>query len=187
MSHVVTRLFDDYKRAEAAVLELESIGVSHTDISLIANEEAARRGAPQDPYVDAPTDAVTRKDATLGAEIGGVVGLLAGLAVLAIPGVGPVMAAGWLVSLITGAVVGAAAGGAIGGLVGGLMDAGVPQDDANVLAEGVRRGATLVSARVPDHLVAKAGEILDGAEGVSAEVRGAEYRAAGWVAFDPAV
>jgi hypothetical protein len=64
----------------------------------------------------------------------------------AIPGLGPVVAAGWL----TATAVGAAAGAATGGIVGALTEAGVSKDDASLYAEGVRRGGTLVSARVPE-------------------------------------
>jgi hypothetical protein len=78
--------------------------------------------------------------------VGGGAGLLAGLGLLAIPGLGPVVAAGWLASTALGAVV----GGTAGGLIGALTAAGVSKEDAQVYAEGIRRGGTLVTARVPD-------------------------------------
>ena len=80
------------------------------------------------------------KGAGIGAAVGGVGGLLTGLGLMAIPGVGPVVAAGWLAATAAGAVTGAAVGGAAGGIIGGLTDAGVSEDDAHVYAEGVRRG-----------------------------------------------
>ena len=79
--------------------------------------------------------------------IGGAAGLLAGLGLMAIPGVGPVVAAGWLVSTLTGAV----AGGATGGVIGALTQAGISKEDADVYAEGLRRGGAVVSARVADN------------------------------------
>jgi uncharacterized protein (TIGR02271 family) len=75
-----------------------------------------------------------------------VAGLLAGLGLLAIPGIGPVVAAGWLAS--TAAV--AAAGGATGGLIGALTQSGIGEPEARNYAEGVRRGGTLVTVRVRD-------------------------------------
>jgi hypothetical protein len=90
--------------------------------------------------------------ASAGTVIGGGLGLLAGIGALAIPGVGPVVAAGWLVATITGAGVGAGAGGLIGALTG----AGVSRDESDTYAEAIRRGDTLVSARVDD---ARAGEV----------------------------
>ena len=65
---------------------------------------------------------------------------------MAIPGVGPVVAAGWLVSTLAGA----AAGGVAGSVVGALTQAGVSKEDADIYAEGLRRGGAVVSARVPD-------------------------------------
>jgi hypothetical protein len=67
---------------------------------------------------------------------------------MAIPGVGPVVAAGWLAATTLGAVTGAVACGAAGGLIGALTDSGVPEEHAHVYAEGVRRGGTLVTARL---------------------------------------
>jgi hypothetical protein len=79
---------------------------------------------------------------------------------MTIPGVGPVAAAGWLVASAAGAAGGAAVGGAAGGLVGTLKSAGVPERDANIYAEGVSRGGTLVAARVADAQAPSAREIL---------------------------
>ena len=89
--------------------------------------------------------------------VGGVAGLLAGLGLLAIPGIGPVVAAGWLAS--TAAV--AVAGGATGGLIGALTQSGIGEQEAHAYAEGVRRGGTLVTVRVPDTDWARVEAILD--------------------------
>src|SRR4029079_19023671 len=80
-----------------------------------------------------------------------------GLALLEIPGVGPVVAAGWL----TATAAGAAAGAATGGIVGALTQAGVSDEDAHIYAEGVRRGGTLVTARVRDAAASKLEGVLD--------------------------
>jgi hypothetical protein len=74
---------------------------------------------------------------------------LTGLGIMAIPGVGPVVAAGWLAAT-------AAVGGAAGGLIGALTDSAVPEEDAHVYAEGVRRGGALVTAKVDDARAAQA-------------------------------
>jgi hypothetical protein len=99
---------------------------------------------------------------------------------LAIPGVGPVVAAGWLVATIVGAGIGAASGGLIGSLVG----AGVSETDAHVYAEGVRRGGTLVTVKVDDGLAATIERILDKHGAVDTIARGDAYRAEGWSRFD---
>ena len=118
--------------------------------------------------------------AGVGALAGGGAGVLAGLGMLAIPGVGPVVAAGWLVALAVGAVGGAAAGGILGGLVG----SGISKEHAEVYAEGVRRGGTLVSVRTPEEDAARVDAILN-TNAVDPVARRAEYTNAGWTGYDP--
>jgi hypothetical protein len=91
-----------------------------------------------------------------------------------------VVAAGWLVS--TG--VGALAAGAAGGIIGALTQAGVSEDEAHVYAEGVRRGGTLVTARVPDADRMACEAILD-RNAVDVPVRADTWERAGWNRFDP--
>jgi hypothetical protein len=93
----------------------------------------------------------------IGGALGGGAGLLAGLGLLAIPGLGPVVAAGWLAST----AVGAAAGAAAGGIVGALVDAGVDREHAEVYSEAVRRGGTMVTARVRDDDSVRVENIMD--------------------------
>ncbi|MGX9182370.1 hypothetical protein ACWTU8_32310, partial [Mesorhizobium sp. BHbdii] len=78
----------------------------------------------------------------------------------------------------------AVVGGAAGGIVGALTDSGVPEEDAHVYAEGVRRGGTLVTAKVDDPLVSDAERILSQTNSVNLEERRGEYRAGGWTGFD---
>jgi hypothetical protein len=99
---------------------------------------------------------------------------------MAIPGVGPVVAAGWLASTLTGAVV----GGATGGIIGALTEAGVSKEDADLYAEGLRRGGAVVSARVTDADASRFQAIMDRSS-VRLTDRGAAYRKAGWTSFDP--
>lgn len=190
MSRTITRLFDTYGDAERAVAEMERLGVPNSDISLVAsNADKAHdhRSAhvPGDGHTAADHAADDAgKGATTGGVIGGVGGLLAGLGLLAIPGLGPVVAAGWLVSTAVGAAVGAVAGGATGGLIGALKHAGETEADAHVYAEGVRRGGTLVSAKVDDAKAASVEAALKGFNAVDATTRGAAYRQSGWSRFD---
>lgn len=151
MTTTISRLYDTYSDAERAVRRLEAAGVPHSDISIVANNSDNWYGSSTGK-VDRDRDGVDDRaegagtGAGIGAGLGSAAGLLAGLGLLAIPGLGPVVAAGWLAST----AVGAAAGAATGGIVGALTEAGVSKDDASRYAEGVRRGGTLVSARVPD-------------------------------------
>ena len=182
MTPAITRLFDRSEDAADAVAQLEAAGVPHHDISLVANNAEGRHMTDGHEAAEG-----AGKGATTGGLLGGGAGLLAGLGMLAIPGLGPVVAAGWLVSTAVGAAIGAVAGGATGGLLGALKDAGHTDEEAHVYAEGVRRGGTLVSVRCEsgDHR-ATAERILNGVGGVDATTRGADYRAAGWRSFDGA-
>jgi len=183
MSKTITRLFDDYADAKAAVTQLEAAGIPHDDISVVANNTHGDHATDDHDGVNDHGD-VTRGVST-GAALGGAGGLLAGLGLLAIPGLGPIVAAGWLAATAVGAGIGAAGGAATGGIVGALKNAGHSDDEANVYSEGVRRGGTLVSARVDDAEVASVEAILDGNRSVTADRRGAEYRQSGWTQFNP--
>ncbi len=182
MTQTVTGLYDTYADAKAAVHELEAAGVPHRDISVIANNADGEHGADGEARGDkAAEDA--GKGAGVGAVVGGAGGLLAGLGLLAIPGLGPVVAAGWLASTAVGALAGGAVGAAAGGLVGALTKEGVPERDAEVYAEGVRRGGTLVSAKVDDAHQHAAAVILGRA--VDVRLRQDAYEKGGWKSFDP--
>lgn len=176
----VTGLFDNYDDASDAVGELEASGIPHSDISIVANNADNR--LDRHDTSKAADDAAG--GAGLGAVVGGTGGLLAGLGLMAIPGVGPVVAAGWLAATAVGALSGAVVGGAAGGIVGALTDSGVSEDDAHVYAEGVRRGGTLVTAKVDDAQEAEARRILGQSKSVNLEQRRGEYQAAGWTRFD---
>jgi hypothetical protein len=180
MTQTVTALYDAYDSAASAVNALEASGIPHSDISIVSSNVDNRYSK------DRPTNAVedAGKGAGIGAAVGGVGGLLTGLGLLAIPGIGPVVAAGWLVATAAGAATGAVVGGAAGGLVGSLTGAGVPEREAHFYAEGVRRGGTLVTARVDDARASTVREILRRYKWVDPAVRSAAYRESGWTSFD---
>ena len=120
--------------------------------------------------------------AAIGATAGAAGSLIGTLAALAIPGVGPVAGAGWLIAL---AVAGGAVGGAAGGLLGALTSAGVNDADASIYAEGVRRDGSLVTARVPPEHARRIESVMElGA--VDIGQRAADYRRSGWQTFNPA-
>lgn len=174
----VTGLFDDYDDASAAVSELERAGVPSSDISIVGSNADRRHGEDSDS--NAAEGAGT--GAGIGALVGGAGGLLTGLGLMAIPGVGPVVAAGWLAAT----AVGAAGGAVAGGLIGAMTRSGVSEEDANLYAEGVRRGGTLVTARVEDNLVPEAEAVLKRQGWVDPAERRAAYREQGWTGFDEA-
>jgi len=191
MTVTLSRLYDDYATATQVLRELESVGVPANAISIVASNADnwySNKGSPaaatqhdrnNDGVDDRAEGAAT--GAGIGATVGGVAGLLAGLGMIAIPGIGPVVAAGWLAS--TAAV--AAAGGVAGGILGALTEAGVSEEDAQVYAEGVRRGGTLLNVRVSEGDRARVENILD-RSAIDIRERGLAYRQAGWSSFDPA-
>jgi hypothetical protein len=176
----ITGLFDSHDQAEQAVRALQDAGISSDDISIVANNAEGSHGADDGDSVAEGAGA----GAGVGAVVGGTGGLLAGLGMLAIPGVGPVVAGGWLIATAIGAVTGAAVGGAAGGIIGALTEAGVDERDAHVYAEGIRRGGTLVTARVDDNRADAAAAILRHANHVDIEARRRDYEAEGWEGFD---
>jgi hypothetical protein len=176
----ISRVYDTYAQARNAVAALEAAGMPTSEVSLVANKYVS------DQYANVTEVSKSGEGAGAGAGIGGAVGggagLLAGLGLLAIPGLGPVVAAGWLAAL----AVGAAAGAATGGLVGALIGAGISDDHAHVYSESVRRGGTLVSVRVGDSDAARVQAVLDRYKPIDPVQRGADYRRDGWTTFDPA-
>jgi stress response protein YsnF len=170
----VVGLFDEMRDAERAVSELEREGIPRSDISVLAGNESGRYGQ----YLE-PADKTGKKVATgagAGAAIGGGLGLVAGLTALAIPGFGPIIAAGPIAAALTGAGIGAATGG----LIGGLTSSGVSREDAEYYAEGVRRGGVLVTVKTDEGLADRAADILDGAGARDVDERASEWRKSGW-------
>ncbi len=181
-TRTLTRMFDNHDDAVATVHALEAAGFGHEHVSVVANNADTRYRDTNVTHADDAGAAGT--GATAGTIFGGGLGLLAGIGSLAIPGVGPVVAAGWLVATLTGAGVGAVVGGGAGGLVGSLTHAGVSEEDAHVYAEGVRRGGSLVTVQADELRIAEAERILNNRTYVDPAARRAEYTASGWQRFD---
>jgi hypothetical protein len=178
MAKTIVGLFDTFADARGAVQALVNKGFSRDDISLAANDTTGE-------YAKATTSSGewsgTATGATTGAALGGIGGLLVGLGALAIPGIGPIIAAGPLVAALTGAGIGAATGG----MVGALTDVGVPEDEAGYYLEGVRRGGTLVTVNAQDDRADQAIEILENHNAVDVEQRAAAWQQSGWTGYSP--
>ncbi len=171
----VTGLFDSYDHAREAVSALEAAGIGSSDISIITHDEDHTGSSAADG---------AGAGAGIGAVAGGAGGLLAGLGLVAIPGVGPVVAAGWLAATLAGVAAGAVAGGAAGGLLGALTGSGVPEAEADFYAEGVRRGGSIVVARVNEAQVDAATAILRQSRVVDPVARRRAFEDEGWTRFD---
>ena len=174
MTRTVSRLYDSYSQAQRAVEALEQAGFSSSEVSLISRY--------RDDNTLADDASGTATGAAAGAVVGGGAGLLAALGVIAIPGIGPLVAAGVLATTLAGA----AGGTAIGGIIGALTDYGVSEEDAHVYSEGIRRGGSLVTVRTDDARAGKADTILNSLRPVDVARRREVYRKAGWSKYDPA-
>ena len=143
-TNLISAVFDDRSEAEAAARELRAAGVPDSALSVIAKREGA-----EGEFGDADTTDVDDKGEGLvkGAIGGGAAGALLGIAALAIPGVGPLAAAGAIAgSAIPGAAaIGAGAGAAIGGLTGLLTEHGVDEEDARYYEERIHGGGIFLS------------------------------------------
>jgi hypothetical protein len=190
MTKTITRVYNDYASAANAVQNLKAAGLSDSHISILAsNAEGWHKPGSGDVDPSHDKDRDGRDDRSegaatgggLGAIAGGAAGVAAGLGLLAIPGVGPVVAFGWLASLAAGAI----AGGAAGGLVGALVESGTSKENAELYAEALRRGGAIVTAKVPDADEAKYNAIIN-TSAIDVTTRAAAYRDTGWTGYNAA-
>jgi hypothetical protein len=180
MATTVIGLYDRLEDAQNAVSELVSAGFPREDISIVAADtEGKFKTYVGESSAEGGEGVAT--GAGIGAAVGGLGGLLIGIGALAIPGIGPVLAAGPLASALIGAGVGAVTGG----LLGALVDAGVPEEQANLYAEGVRRGGTLVKVTAPEDRVDEANRIMDRFNPIDIDQRATTWRSENWNRFDP--
>jgi stress response protein YsnF len=183
MAKTIVALYEDFPAAESVTRALVESGFPREDISLMANDPTSDRGSGSGDgkRADGETGASgTMTGAAIGGAVGGVGGLLVGLGALAIPGIGPVVAAGPLAATL----IGAGAGAVAGGLIGALTSIGVPEDEANLYAEGVRRGGALLALRVEETEAARAIAIMERYDPVDVDTRAAEWRQSGWTGFE---
>lgn len=189
MTKTITRVYDDYALAEETVHELQGAGLGASHIGLVASNADGwhRPGSSSvSPIHDKDRDG--KDDRTEGAVtgggmgtiLGGAAGVAAGLGMIAIPGIGPVVAAGWLAALAAGAV----GGGVAGGLIGALVESGTSKENAQLYAEALRRGGAIVTARVSDDDEAQYSAIMDH-RAYDVTERGKIWRDEGWTGYDP--
>jgi len=176
VTKTVIGTYSSVETAVAVVNDLVKAGFQRNDISLIADDPDNKYAA----VVDQNTADNTAAGAGIGAAIGGLGGLLLGLGALAIPGIGPVIAAGPIVAALAGAGVGAVTGG----IIGALVDMGIPEESAHAYAESVRRGNVLVTALVPDNRANEATRIMQRPGLLDIEREAESWRSSGWKGFD---
>jgi hypothetical protein len=148
-------IYQNRATAEMAVDQLTSAGFSHADVSVLMADNQGSKDFAAEKNTKAPEGAAT--GVGVGGTVGGTLGLLAGIGALAIPGVGPLIAAG----PIMGALAGVGLGGAVGGLVGALIGVGIPEYEAKRYEGRVKDGGILLSVHCgSSEEVSRAKEIL---------------------------
>src|SRR5437763_16885576 len=131
-------------QTERIVEDLQSSGFDPSEISVLMPDTGGKHDFGHVKATKAPEGATT--GATAGGVTGGVLGLLAGIGALAIPGVGPFIAAGPIMAALSGAAVGATTGGLVGGLVG----LGIPEVEAKRYAEKLEKGNYLIAVHTDE-------------------------------------
>jgi uncharacterized membrane protein len=162
-------------QAEDILERLRIVGFSRDDVSVLLPDVTTSRDFGHEKGSKAPEGAVT--GAGTGGILGGAVGLLAGIGALAIPGVGPLIAAGPIMAALSGIAVGAA----VGGLAGALVGMGIPEYVAKRYAGKIEDGNILVSVHADDaDSVKSAKEVLEaaGAQDISTADEESAVRAA---------
>src|ERR1700726_1816520 len=157
-------IYTDRSSLERGVEALKTAGFSNNDVSVLFPENQGTKDFAHEKNTKAPEGTAT--GATSGAVIGGTLGWLPGKGALAIPGLGPFIAAGPIMA----ALAGAGAGGVVGGLAGALVGMGIPEYEAKRYEGRVKEGGILLSVHSDNsEWTKKAKEVLErtGAHDVS--------------------
>ena len=157
-------IYPTYGAVDGAVESLRASGFRNTDISVLFPENVGTKDFAHEKGTKAPEGAAT--GGTTGLIVGGALGWLAGIGALAIPGLGPFIAAG----PIMGALAGAGTGGVVGGLIGALVGMGIPEYEAKRYEGMIKEGKILLSVHADNSdWVKKAKDVLEttGAQDIS--------------------
>lgn len=165
----VMAIFQDEVAVDYAVDQLRANGFRNTDVSVLLADNKGTKDFAHKRDTKAPEGATT--GGTTGAAVGGILGWLAGVGALAIPGLGPLIAAGPIVAALAGASV----GGALGGLTGALIGMGIPEYEAKRYEGMIKEGKALISVHCDSQeWVKKAKEALEAAGGTDIASRNEE-------------
>ena len=185
MQKTIIGSFDSNRAAHRAAHALIDDGFMQQDISIVASNilgDYTPDGRPL--FVDDPSEETgAETGAVAGGVLGGAAGLTASLVGLAIPGLGPIVAVGPLIAMLTGAGAGAVAGG----LIGALTHSGMSNEHANFYAESIRRGGALVTLRADESRADRAAEILRKHGAIDLDERVLRWRDSGWRGWDSSV
>jgi uncharacterized membrane protein len=170
----VAAVFSTLGEAERVARDLGNLGVPPEGIHLVAGNDDSRH----DEYVEKAKleETTTTVAAATGASIGGGIGILAGLVMLAIPGVGPIVAGGAILTVLTGLGIGAAGGG----LIAAFANMGMSHEEARLYEEAVRRGKVFLAAQVSEEMEPEVISAMAKHGGRDIQDEAELWRASGW-------
>ncbi len=154
MSKIISCTVAKTIEAENILSQLRAAGIPNSDTSVIFPDRADTKHFIQEKHTKAPEGAAT--GVTTGGAVGGLLGWLVGIGSLAIPGVGPFIAAGPIMAALSGTAIGAA----IGGLTGTLIGLGIPEYEAKVLESKIKEGRILIAVAATDEEKQKKEDVL---------------------------
>jgi uncharacterized membrane protein len=149
----VVGVFERYEEADGALKELNDMGFGRDEISVVAPEEKVRGKLSRDNQTAGQT-------AATGAIFGGLAGLLIGVGTVVAPGVGTILTAGALATALGTTAAGAGIGAAAGGIRGSLREMKVPEADAKILEEGIRKGGIMVAVIAGENKIQAVKEVM---------------------------
>ena len=152
----IVGLFESRDEAVKAVTALKKARFAADDMSIVMRDSGQAADVAVDAGITDSSGDAAATGAIGGGLLGGLAGLVLGAGALAIPGIGPIIAAGPIAAMLTGGALGAATGG----IIGALTEAGIPEEEATHYQSGVERGGILLSVKVPDGREAEAREVL---------------------------
>lgn len=176
---IVIGLFGHLPNADRAIQQLNARGLSDTEISVLTRQEAL-----YDELSGAYRPVIAPALKKRGRALANLGGLLIESSAVSLPGIGPVLSTGTLTATIDTSLTGARWGAAGGGLMGILRGMGVSRDEAEVYAEGVKRGGILVVVRADRGQVSETQETMRAEGSLDAQVCAREWRQSGWQYFD---
>lgn len=145
MSKSIIGIATSREQVETVVNDLQASGIPAADLSVLIPESGGVPDTVTVKTTKAPEGATA--GVVTGGITGGALGLLAGIGALAIPGVGPLIAAGPIVAALSGAAIGATGGGVVGALVG----MGIPELEAKIYEDRIKEGGYLLAVHVSNH------------------------------------
>jgi hypothetical protein len=172
-------LFEHEQAADRAINELQKRGFNQEHFGVITRNRITQKVNREEDIREGTVKADQKLGVTGGAAVGGLTGLLLGVGALFIPGVGPVLAAGALGAVAAGAGMGAVAGG----LLGALTSMGITEE-ADVYAEGIKRGGVLLVVEADDKRASEVNNVLRETGAVETKTQRQAWQEAGWTGFD---